>query len=129
MAKKNLRNIPIYKKALELCYMSREVVSYVSFNKDLLKLYESNSHRDVIADALLTDTILIPQRIAKAEYSISNTERMEQVSYINIMIRNMNSYCLGLEKDGVKELEYINLLRTEIKSFRQYFKKWKTAMN
>ncbi|WP_396638503.1 hypothetical protein [Maribacter sp. R77961] len=129
MAKKNLRHIPIYKKALELCYMSREVVSYVSFNKDLLKLYESNSHRDVIADALLTDTILIPQRIAKAEYSISNTERMEQVSYINIMIRNMNSYCLGLEKDGVKELEYINLLRTEIKSFRQYFKKWKTAMN
>lgn len=128
MAKKNLRHIPIYKKALELCYMSREIVSYVSLNKDLLHLYKSNSLRDSIADALLTDTILIPQKIAKAEYSVSNTERMEQVSYINIMIRNMNTYCLGLEKDGVKELEYINLLRSEIKSFRQYFKKWKTAM-
>ncbi len=129
MSKKNLRHIPIYKKALELCYVSREIVSYVSFNKDLLKLYESNSLRDSIANALLTDTILIPQKIAKAERSISNTERLEQVSYINIMIRNMNSYCLGLEKDGVKELEYINLLRSEIKSFKRYFKRWKTSMN
>ena len=40
------------------------------------------------------------------------------------MIENINSYCTGLERDGVKEKEYLNLLRIEIKGFRKSFKKW-----
>jgi len=124
MSHKNLRTVPVYRKALELCKMSREIASYVTFNKDLLKLYKSNSLRDIIADSLLTDAILIPQKIALVESSGSSDEKIESVSFINIMIRNINSYCTGLEKDGVKEKEYINLLRDEIKSFRKSFKKW-----
>ena len=129
MPYKNLRNIPVYKKALELSKMSREIASYVSYNKDLLKLYQSNSHRDSIADSLLTDTILIPQKIALIENSSSYSERTNTVTFINIMIRNINSYCTGLEKDGVKEKEYLNLLRMEIKSFRKSYKKWRKTLS
>jgi hypothetical protein len=127
MSKRRLEHIPIYKKAMELCIMSREIASYVSFNKDLMRLYESNSLRDIIANSLLTDAILIPQKIAQTEFSTSNSERLRNVSFINIMIRNINSYCLGLEKDGVKETEYLNLLRAELKSFRKYYKRWKSS--
>ena len=129
MSNKNLQQIPIYKKAMNLCFMSREIASYVSLNKDLLKLYESNSLRDSIANSLLTDAILIPQKIVAAEFSKSSSERMQSIYFINIMIRNINSYCLGLEKDGVKETEYLNLLRSEIRSFRKHYKKWKISMN
>jgi hypothetical protein len=108
--------------------MSREIASYVSLNKDLLKLYESNSLRDSIANSLLTDTILIPQKIVDAEFSASISERKRSISFINIMIRNINSYCRGLEKDGVKEIEYLNLLRAELRSFRKQYKKWKVSM-
>ncbi|MGB5607909.1 MAG: hypothetical protein WBM79_01930, partial [Eudoraea sp.] len=66
MPYKNLRTLPVYRKAMELCSMSREIASFVSQNKDLLKLYQSNSLRDHIADSLLTDAILIPQQIAQA---------------------------------------------------------------
>ncbi|RRQ49134.1 hypothetical protein DZC72_00425 [Maribacter algicola] len=128
MSQKNLRNIPVYRKALELCRTCREIASYVSFNKDLLRLYESNSLRDIIANSILTDAILIPQKIAMVESSRSTSERLQNVSFINIMIRNINSYCLGLEKDGVKETEYINLLRSELKSFRKYYRKWKVSI-
>jgi len=124
MSQKNIRTVPVYRKALELCAMSREIASYVTFNKDLLKLYKSNSLRDIIADSLLTDAILIPQKIAQTEFSLSEDEKLRNVSYINIMIKNINSYCTGLERDGVKEKEYLNLLRQEIKSFRRSFKKW-----
>ena len=124
MSRKNLGSIPVYRKALELCVMSRAIASYVTFNKDLLKLYTSNSLRDIIADALLTDTILIPQKIAQTEFSLSNDEKNSNISFINIMIKNINAYCTGLERDGVQEIEYVNLLRQEIKSFRKAFKKW-----
>ncbi|WP_240484951.1 hypothetical protein [Arenibacter latericius] len=108
--------------------MSREIASYVSHNKDLMKLYQSNSLRDNIADSLLTDSILIPQQIAAAEQSESYAVRMRSATFINIIIKNINSYCIGLEKDGVKEKEYLNLLRKEVKSFRRMYKVWRRAM-
>lgn len=124
----NLNAIPVYQKALDLCSMSRAIASYVSQNKNLLTLYKSNSHRDVIADSLLTDAILIPQQIAQAESSGSHTVRLKSANFINIMIRNINSYCNGLEKDGLKEREYLDLLRKEIRSFRKSFKKWRKSL-
>lgn len=128
MSHKHLNTVPFYKKALELCSMSREIASYVSFNKDLLILYKSHSLRDIIAEALLTDAILIPQQIANAEYSKSYSDRIKSARFINIMIRNISSYCTGLEKDGVREKEYLNLLRSEIRSFRKYFKEWRKSI-
>ncbi|WP_026812059.1 hypothetical protein [Arenibacter certesii] len=128
MPYKNLSSIPIYRKSLDLLQMSREIASYVSHNKDLLKLYQSNSLRDNIADSLLTDSILIPQQIAAAEQSESYAVRMRSATFINIIIKNINSYCIGLEKDGVKEKEYLNLLRKEVKSFRRMYKVWRRSM-
>lgn len=128
MPYKNFRSIPVYKKALDLCTISREIASFVSYNKDLLKLYQSNSLRDHIADSLLTDAILIPQQIAQAETSDSQAVRLKSARFINIMIRNIISYCNGLEKDGVKEQEYLNLLRKEIRSFRKTFRVWRKSL-
>ena len=128
MSNKNLSTVPVYRKSLDLCKLSREIAAYVTYNKDLLRLYQSDSHRDIIADSLLTDAILIPQKIAQAEYSKSHTARMKSVMFINIMTRNILSYCNGLEKDGVKEKEYLNLLRKELKSFRRSFKKWRRSL-
>jgi len=128
MPYKNLRTLPVYRKAMELCAMSREIASFVSHNKDLLKLYQSNSLRDHIADSLLADAILIPQQIAQAESTESNAVRMKSASFINIMIGNIISYCNGLENDGLKEREYLDLLRKEIHSFRRSFKKWRKSI-
>ncbi|MDX1327117.1 MAG: hypothetical protein R3299_05380 [Arenibacter sp.] len=128
MTYKNLSSLPIYRKSLDLLQMSREIASYVTHNKDLLKLYQSNSLRDNIADSLLTDSILIPQQIAAAERSESYAARMRSATFINIIIKNINSYCIGLEKDGVKEKEYLNLLRKEVKSFRRLYKVWRRSM-
>lgn len=128
MPHKNLKTVPVYGKALELCQTSREIASYFSFNKDLLKLYKSQSLRDIIVDAILTDAILIQQKIAQAEFSNSLAVRKESASFINIIIRNINSYCTGLEKDGIKEKEYVTLLREEINSFRNSFKNWRTSL-
>jgi len=128
MSHNHLSSIPVYRKSLELCSLSRAIASYVTFNKDLLKLYQSQGLRDIIADALLTDAILIPQQIAKAEYSKSRSERLKSATFINIMIRNINSYCRGLEHDGVREKEYLKLLKNEVKSFRRSFKAWRKSI-
>ena len=128
MNPKYLKSLPVYNKALEIRLMSREIVTYISCNKDLLSLYKSKSLRDNIADSLLTDAILIPEKIALAEASNSYAVRMKNARFINVMTRNILSYCNGLEKDGVKEKEYLNLLRGEIKKFRASFKEWRRSI-
>ena len=128
MPYRNLSTLPVYRKALDLCLLSREIAAYVSYNKDLLYLYQSQSHRDIIADAILTDAILIPQKIELAERSESLSIRRSTIHHINIMTKNILSYCMGLEKDGVKENEYLNLLREEIKIFKKTYKIWKRSL-
>jgi len=124
MSSENLGAVPVYQKAESLYEISRHLVSYVSFNKDLVKLYQSNSLRDSIANSLLIDARLISNNMAQALSTKSYSERLRNAKFISIMIDNINSYCTGLEKDGVKEKEYLNLLRTEVKSFRKSFVKW-----
>lgn len=124
----HLGSLPIYRKALDLCTLSRELASLVSYDKNLLTLYQSQSHRDLIADSLITDAVLIPQQIARAETSPSAGDRMKSATFIGIMLRNINSYCNGLEQDGLREKEYLNLLRREIRLFRKSFKKWRKSI-
>lgn len=128
MSYERIKNLPVYRQAVALRTMSREIASFVTHNKDLLTLGRSNSLRDHIADSLLTDAILIPQHIARAENSTSRAIRERSLDFINIMTRNLNSYCRGLEKDGVREREYLDLLRRELKHFRQSFKKWRRGL-
>ena len=128
MSYDRIANLPVYRKAVDLRTMSREIASFVTHNKDLLSLSGSNSLRDHIADSLLTDAILIPQQIAEAERSNSYATRRRIVNFINVMTRNLNMYCTGLEKDGVREREYLDLLRGELKSFRRSFKKWRSGL-
>lgn len=129
MSYERIKNLPVYRQALSLRTMSREIASFVTNNKDLLSLRRSDSLRDNIADSLLTDSILIPKHIARAESSSSLAMRRRSVHFINVMTRNLYAYCKGLEQDGVREREYLDLLRHEVKHFRQSFKKWRKGIS
>ena len=60
--------------------------------------------------------------------SSSVNQRMQNAGFINIITHNIISYCNGLEKDGVKEKEYISLLRKELRTFRKSFKQWRSSL-
>ncbi len=126
MSYSHLGAIPVYKKALELREISRALGSYISFNKDVVRQCTSNSLRDNIVDLLISDSNTIPEQIAEVEKSQSYAQQLKSVNLITILLRNLNSYCTGLEKDGVQEKDYLNLLRTELASFRESFKKWRS---
>ena len=128
MSYHRIKDLPVYRQAISLRTMSREIASFVTYNKDLLSLKHSQSHRDQLANSLLQDAILIPQQIAKAETSSSRAIRQSSVKFIGIITRNLNAYCKGLEMDGIREREYLDLLRSEVNTFRTAFKKWRKGL-
>ncbi|AWX43479.1 hypothetical protein HME9304_00467 [Flagellimonas maritima] len=127
MERNALNSLGIYRKSLALRDLSEAVAYYFSHNRDILSLNNYCSFRDDVSQSLLTDAMLITKEIEHAVLSNSHPVRMKSLAFINIMTRNILAYCNGLERDGVKEKEYLNLLRKEIKTFRTSFKKWRKS--
>jgi hypothetical protein len=129
MEKSSLNSLVVYRKSLALRDLSEAVASYFSYNKEILSLRKIDNFRDDISQSLKNDALLITKEVEQAALSNSYSVRMRSLSYINIMTRNILAYCNGLERDGVKEKEYLNLLRKEIKIFRVSFKKWRKSFH
>jgi len=127
MERSSLNSLGVYRKSLALRDLSEAVASYFSYNRDMLSLRKYDSIRDDITQSLMTDAVLITKEVEQAALSNSYSVRMKSLTFINIMTRNILAYCNGLERDGVKEKEYLNLLRKEIKVFRSSFKKWRKS--
>lgn len=128
MSSNRLRSLPVYRKAVELHAMSRAIASCVGSREDFMNLYKMNSLRGEVAGLLLTDAALIRKQIALAAGTSSLSIRQNSLKFITVMIRNLSSYCKGLEMDGMREQEYLELLRQELVSFRKSFKHWRKSL-
>lgn len=129
MERSSLNTLLVYRKSLALRDLSEAVASYFSRNQEMLPLRQIDCFRDDITKSLMTDALLITQEVEQAALSNSHSVRMKSLSFVNVMTRNILAYCNGLERDGVKEKEYLNLLRREIKTFRITFKKWRKSIS
>ena len=128
MERNALNTLSVYRRSLALRELSEAVASYFSPNREILAMHKIDCFRNDITESLMTDAGLITQEVEQAALSNSHSVRMKSLTFVNIMTRNILSYCNGLERDGVKEKEYLNLLRREIKIFRVSFKKWRKSM-
>ena len=128
MGHPNFNTLPVYQKSLALRDLSNAVARYFEHDFEVFHKERSAGLRKVIADALVTDASLIPSAIENVYQTSSSSRKLKNATFIHIITRNILSYCNGLEKDGVKEKEYINLLRREIRTFRKSFKQWRNAL-
>ena len=128
MKNRNYASLPVYQRSLALKDLSTAVASYFSYEGDLFVLPKKSGLRNEIANALFVDASLISKNLVEAATASSKKIRNKNITYINIMTRNILAYCNGLEKDGVKEKEYLQLLRKEIRSFRADFKQWRKSL-
>jgi len=128
MSNRNYISLPVYQKSLALKDLSTAVASYFSCDGDMFVLPKKSGLRNEIANALFIDASLISTNLVEAATASSKKIRNRNITYINIMTRNILAYCNGLEKDGVKEKEYVHLLRKEIRAFRADFKQWRKSL-
>lgn len=128
MERSSLNSLVVYRKSLALRDLSEAVATYFAQNREIISLRKIDSFRDDLSKSLLIDADLITKQLEQAALSNCPSVRMKSLAYINIMTRNILAYCNGLERDGVKEKEYLNLLRKEIRIFRISFKKWRKSL-
>ena len=128
MKNSSFNTLQVYQKSLVLKDLTTAIAYYFSHDSNFFSNSKSEGLRTEIVKALFVDASLISSNIKEVTVSKSGVVRNKNLIFINIMTRNILSYCNGLEKDGVKEKEYVHLLRREIQIFRSHFKQWRKSL-
>jgi hypothetical protein len=123
--------LPVYQKAEEICILVNRMLtgSYAD------ELNESKEMQDIELEMIermfeenkefmLANAMMIPAKIAGAEGADLYDLRMENATIIRKAARELITDARGLQMNGFKDIEYLDLLRSEMEEFRILFAEW-----
>ncbi|MCF4102062.1 hypothetical protein L1I30_10320 [Gillisia sp. M10.2A] len=117
-------NLPVYKKALELFKVSRAIACSISDNKNVWEMNLSGNYHQQYAGDLMSDTLRLAPSLAILQNASNPTIRLKRAKNIRRAINNIALKCRKLEFSGIKEKEFISLLKAEIHQFDHLFSEW-----
>ena len=121
---KGVHDLPVYKKAIEIFSMSRELVRQVSAEKNLLDLSRSRERIDRIANHLLSASIALAPRIAMVESSADPMVRINSLRFLQQQTGKLHQLCDQIEDRDIDSKGIVSRLRQEITQFRKLQGKW-----
>ncbi|MDR9456785.1 MAG: hypothetical protein RI572_05180 [Salegentibacter sp.] len=120
----NTYHLPVYRKALEIFKISRAMAAYFSDDKHVIEMDFSANPRHYQAGSLVTESLQLAPGIASAACAPNSESRLQRVKNIKAVAKNLKHLCRKLEGCGVKEVEFLNLLRKEIHLFDKMVSDW-----
>lgn len=120
----NSYQLPAYRKALEIFRIARAVAAYFSEEKNVLEMQVSTNPQHQFAGLLIDESLQLAPGIASAACAPNSASRLERIKKLKRAARNLKQQCKNLEFSGVKELEFLGLLRKEIHQFDQMLSDW-----
>ncbi|MEL4307794.1 hypothetical protein [Joostella sp. CR20] len=122
--RRNVTKLPVYKKALYIFKLSRQIVEYLRGDKSVLAMYNSEHACDQFSDKLVMASLGLAPKIAMAETSPDLSIKMASVSSLQHTTSALLHYCENLEISHGQGKEFLHLLRKEVKKFGHLQSKW-----
>ncbi|TGV03038.1 hypothetical protein [Flavivirga rizhaonensis] len=122
---KQWQKLPVFQKAMEI----QKLVDYIVKSVEKTDIdFEQEIQAEMIENNInymRKNSLIIPAKIAGASgeemlYDI----KMENAALIRKAARDLITDASGIEMHGFKDTEYLDLLRTEIETFRILFAEW-----
>lgn len=120
----NIHQLPVYKKALDIYKISRALASYFTHDKHVIEMSISSDLSHRTAGNLVTDSLQLIPGIASAFCVESSQIKLSRIKYIRKLAKQLRKRCKRLEFTGIKEIEFLNLLRSEINHFERLTTDW-----
>ena len=117
-------NSPVYKKALEIFKVSRAIACSISDSKNVWEMGMAANYNHQYAGDLVSDTLRLAPGLAVVKNASTPTLRLKRAKNIRKAIQSIAFKCRKLEFSGVKEKEFLSLLKTEIHQFEHLFSEW-----
>ncbi len=124
LSTKNITQLPIYRKAIDIFKLNRSIAAYISNNKSVLKLHTSTNPIDRQLNHLIGQGMKLIEHIALAE-SKDISSRSEHISNVECIVYAMEHHYTILGKSFPrKESRILKVLRSEIESLKQLYWNW-----
>lgn len=121
---KRVQDLPVYKKAVEIFSISRELVRLSSSDKNLLELQVSKEKRDRISNNMLSASLALAPRIALVESSADPTVRLSSLRFLQRETGRLQRYCEEMEHRNSHSQAFVLRLKQELTQFRTLQSKW-----
>ena len=122
------RNKRLYKKALEIFTLSRNISTYLIH--DLAPLQNNgseNPHIYFTGDIIRQSDALAP-KIIKAENQTFQDERIKQATSLIHITNKLYKNCERLEQSESNGKEFLILLRKELRKFKHLHRSWMMSL-
>ncbi len=120
----DFRNLPVYNKALEIFRVSRAIACSISDNKNVLEMSLSANFNHQFAGEIVSDSLQLAPGLATVQCTSNSLLRLRRAKQIRKALNRILSGCKKLEFDGVREKEFLSILRSEIHQFDHLFSEW-----
>ncbi|WP_034890053.1 hypothetical protein [Gillisia sp. Hel_I_29] len=120
----NFTQLKVYQKAQEIFKVSRAIACIISDNKNVMEMGISNNYNYHFAGEIVSDSLRLVPSLAVVHNTSNSSLRLKRANNIRKSAKRMLIKCRKLEFNGVKETEFLNLLKSEILQFENLFTDW-----
>ncbi len=124
MEHSNFTQLAVYKKALEIFKVSRVIACAVSDNKHVIELEYAANPNEKVAGEMVADSLKLVPEIAAIHNASCKILQLKKAKKLRKSARRLMNKCKIMEYQGVKELEFIGLLKNELQQFDRLFSEW-----
>ena len=115
----NLNQLVIYKKARDIFKLSRQIVSYISYDKDVLALHQSKRQIDQYANIIVMDALGLAPKIAETESQKNPSIKLKYAKSLGLSIDRIYHNSKMLENTKTQGKDFLKLLRKELIHLRE----------
>lgn len=119
-----LSDMPLYRKAMDIIYLSRSISTYL--HQDLNYLTEDgkeDNHIYFTGDIIQQSTSLAPE-IINAERERLSDKKYKHLESLERLTSLLYTNCKRLENSSSNGRDYLPILRSELKKFRKLQHTW-----
>ncbi len=120
----NFNQLPVYKKALDIFKMSRGIAYAISEKRHVLEMEYSSSTNEKAAGALVSTSLKLFPELAAIQNATNRENLLKRAQNIRRSARQLVDKCRMIEKQGLKEKEFLGMLLIELNNFDRLFGEW-----
>lgn len=120
----NLYLSPIYRKAIEIFTLSRNISKYLVHDLAPLQSNGSEDSNIYFSGDIVRQSISLAPEIVKAESKTFFEEKHKHAAFLTQLTNVLYKNCYRLERSNSNGRDFLPLLRKELKKFRKLQRNW-----
>ncbi|MFP4846607.1 hypothetical protein [Winogradskyella sp. PE311] len=120
----HLSDLPIYKKAMEIIIISRDISTYLNYDLSYLNADGSEDTSIYFTGDIVQQSTSLAPEILNAERERFSDKKHKHLESLELLTDRLYKNCKRLEHSNSNGRDYLPMLRYELRKFRKLQRSW-----